>query len=241
MIKTFAENGINITEEQAEKFQTYYGLLTEWNQKINLTAITEYEEVVRKHFIDSALLLRCEKFTGRKGKRVLDVGTGAGFPGIVLSILCPEASFVLLDSLKKRVDFLNLVIEKLQLKNGQVFHGRAEDFGRQKDFRNQFDFVVSRAVAELPLLLEYCIPFVREDGYFISYKGRKYKEEMEMADNAFEKLSCHFENEEIFSLKGEQLSQGDEQDKRVLLFIQNEKDTDSKYPRRAGKPKKNPL
>lgn len=241
MIKTFAENGIDITEEQAEKFQTYYELLTEWNQKINLTAITEYEEVVRKHFIDSALLLRCEKFTGRKGKRVLDVGTGAGFPGIVLSILCPEASFVLLDSLKKRVDFLNLVIEKLQLKNVQVFHGRAEDFGRQKDFRNQFDFVVSRAVAELPLLLEYCIPFVRKDGYFISYKGRKYKKEMEMADNALEKLSCHFENEEIFSLNGERLFQDDEQDKRVLLFIQNEKDTDSKYPRRAGKPKKNPL
>ena len=130
MIKTFAENGINITEEQAEKFQTYYGLLTEWNQKINLTAITEYEEVVRKHFIDSALLLRCEKFTGRKGKRVLDVGTGAGFPGIVLSILCPEASFVLVRyfmegqriSADKKIFGISLILlYPVQLRNFHYF------------------------------------------------------------------------------------------------------------------------
>lgn len=234
MIKIFEENGITVTEEQKEKFQTYYELLTEWNQKINLTAITEYEEVIRKHFVDSALLIRCEKFHDRKGQRVLDVGTGAGFPGIVLSILCPETSFVLLDSLKKRVDFLNLVIKTLRLENVQVFHGRAEDFGREKDFRNQFDFVVSRAVAELPLLLEYCIPFVKVKGYFVSYKGRKYEEEIELADNAFMQLTCRSETIEHFKLSNIQ-------DDRFLVFIKNEDITNSKYPRKAGKPKKSPL
>lgn len=234
MIEVFAENDIEITGRQAEQFQTYYELLTEWNQKINLTAITEYKEVVEKHFIDSALLMRCEKFRERKGKRVLDVGTGAGFPGMVLAILCPETSFVLIDSLRKRVDFLELVIETLQLENVQVFHGRAEDFGRNEDFRNRFDFVVSRAVAELPLLLEYCIPFVRAGGYFVSYKGRRYDEEIESAENAFEKLSCHLEAREQFSLS-------EEQSERFLLFIENEGNTDNKYPRKAGKPKKNPL
>lgn len=234
MIGIFKENNIKITEEQEGKFRKYYELLTEWNQKVNLTAITEYEEVVRKHFLDSALLMRCEKFCCNKETEILDVGTGAGFPGMVLAVLCPEASFVLLDSLRKRVDFLNLVIEALALENVQVFHGRAEDYGREKDFRNRFDLVVSRAVAELPLLLEYCIPFVKKGGYFVSYKGRKYKEEIELADNAFEQLTCQPETVEHFKLS-------DTQEDRYLVFVRNKDVTNDKYPRKAGKPKKNPL
>lgn len=233
MKEIFAENHITITDKQVEQFQIYYDLLIEWNRKINLTAITDYEEVVRKHFIDSALLVQCRIFNKKTGKSILDVGTGAGFPGVVLSILCPADSFILIDSLKKRVDFLELVIEKLQLRNVQVFHGRAEDYGRLKDFRNQFDFVVSRAVAELPLLLEYCIPFVKKEGFFVAYKGKKYREEIVLAQNAFEKLDCQLKTKEQF-----QLSEGEE---RCLLFILNKNLTDSKYPRKAGKPKKKPL
>lgn len=230
MIKKFLNNGIEISEKQQEQFETYYELLIEWNSKINLTAITEYDEVVQKHFIDSALLTKCKDFDGGT---VLDVGTGAGFPGIVLAILRPDMSFVLLDSLNKRIEFLGLVVERLGLSNVELYHGRAEDYGREDDFRNKFDFVVSRAVAELPLLLEYCIPFVKKGGYFVSYKGRKYAEEIKIAENALSVLHSSVEKVEEFQLEKE--------DERYLLFIQNNELTDNKYPRKAGKPKKKPL
>lgn len=231
MKEIFEKNGIAISEKQEQQLKRYYELLVEWNEKINLTAITDYKEVVRKHFLDSALLLQCEKFFG-KGK-VLDVGTGAGFPGMVLAIFSPEKEFVLLDSLGKRVDFLKLVADELGLKNVSSYHGRAEDYGRNEEFRNQFDFVVSRAVAELPLLLEYCIPFVKKDGYFVSYKGKKYKEEIQISANAFEQLDCVKDDIYNFLLE--------EKEERVLLFIKNKELTNSKYPRKAGKPKKKPL
>ncbi len=231
MKEIFEKNGISITDKQENQLKKYYELLVEWNEKINLTAITEYKEVVWKHFIDSALLLKCMEFSN--GKRILDVGTGAGFPGMVLAILSPEKEFVLLDSLGKRVEFLKLVADELNLQNVSSYHGRAEDYGRKEDFRNQFDFVVSRAVAELPLLLEYCIPFVKKNGYFISYKGRKYKEEIENSTNAFEKLYCESKTVYEFSLENEE--------ERFLVFIENKENTDLKYPRKAGKPKKKPL
>lgn len=231
--KLFSENEITISDKQEQQFQKYFNLLIEWNQRINLTSITDYEEVIWKHFIDSALLTKSSLYKDRERKSVLDLGTGAGFPGIVLAILTPEKHFVLIDSLQKRIDFLSYVIQELRLDNVQVFHGRAEDYGRKENFRNQFDFVVSRAVAELPLLLEYCIPFVKENGYFVSYKSKRYREEIEISEYAFSELTSKLEKVESYYLKDE--------DERVLLFIQNLSITNDKYPRRAGKPKKKPL
>lgn len=230
----FAQNQIIIDDKQEEQFHKYYELLIEWNEKINLTAITEYEEVLWKHFIDSALLVRCELFNKKEKASVLDLGTGAGFPGIVLAILCPQYTFTLIDSLRKRIDFLEIVVRELELKNVDTFHGRAEDYGREKKFRNQFDFVVSRAVAKLPILLEYCIPFVKKNGYFVSYKGKKYEEEIFLSKKAFSKLDCNLNCVEQFLLS-------EKEERRYLLFINNLQLTDDKYPRKAGKPKKQPL
>ena len=232
--KMFSECNIELSEKQEQQFHNYYELLIEWNKKINLTAITEYKEVIWKHFIDSALLTKSDLYQEKERKSILDMGTGAGFPGIVLAILSPEKKFTLVDSLQKRIDFLTIVIKELELENVILFHGRAEDYGQKENFRNQFDFVVSRAVAELPLLLEYCIPFVKLEGYFISYKGKKYMEEIDYAENAFKELTCNLDRIEKFSLR-------DKKEERVLLFIKNNSLTNSKYPRRAGKPKKKPL
>lgn len=232
MKQQFKSYGIELTDKQVSQFCQYYDLLFRWNEKINLTAITEYDLVVRKHFIDSALLIKCGIFAGSPKRRILDMGTGAGFPGIVLAILCPEDSFVLMDSLQKRIEFLRAVVAELGLSNVEVVHGRAEDFGRNPEYRNKFDFVVSRAVAELPLLLEYCIPFVKKDGYFVSYKGPKYGEEIENAENALQELDAELKKIEEFDVSGE---------KRYLLFMKNMEETREKYPRRAGIPKKRPL
>lgn len=232
--KIFSECNIELSEKQVQQFQNYYELLIEWNRKVNLTAITEYEEVIWKHFIDSALLTKSNLYQEKEKNSILDMGTGAGFPGIVLAILSPEKKFTLVDSLQKRIDFLTIVIKELQLENVILFHGRAEDYGQKENFRNQFDFVVSRAVAELPLLLEYCIPFVKVDGYFISYKGKKYKDEIDCSGNAFKELTCQIENIEKLVLKNRE-------EERILLFVKNNAPTNSKYPRRAGKPKKKPL
>lgn len=228
----FSSNGISLSMDEIEKLICYFDLLTEWNQKINLTAITDFETVVYKHFLDSALILKCDGYNKEKKNRILDVGTGAGFPGIILAILRPEDEFSLMDSLNKRVEFLKIVIQNLGLTNVFVYHGRAEDYGKKSDFRNQFDYVVSRALAELPLLLEYCIPFVKRDGYFISYKGPKYELEMDMSEYAMEQLECKIETVEKFQINDEW---------RYLLWIKNQALTNSKYPRRAGKPKKSPL
>lgn len=233
MIKEiFTENGIMITEEQEEMLQLYYEVLVEWNEKINLTAITEYKDVILKHFLDSALILKSEYFTNRKHASVLDIGTGAGFPGIVLAILCPQYTFTLVDSLMKRIEFLHIIKEELQLDHVSLHHGRAEDLGHQIEFRNQFDFVVSRAVAELPVLLEYSIPFVKEQGYFVSYKGKRCREEVEISHRALEELSAEIMEVEEYSLAKEN---------RFLIFIKNLSITDVRYPRKAGKVKKKPL
>lgn len=232
--KIFKENEINLSDIKVNQLQRYYDLLIEWNQKMNLTAITDYEEVIWKHFIDSALLTKSNIYKDEKRKSVLDLGTGAGFPGMVLAILTPKKQFTLIDSLQKRIDFLCCVVKELQLDNVQVFHGRAEDYGRKEEFRNQFDFVVSRAVAELPLLLEYCVPFVKPNGYFISYKSKRYREEIEISKYALSELTSELEKIENYHLKKSE-------EERVLLFTKNLSITNEKYPRRAGKPKKKPL
>ena len=201
MIKEiFRENGLEITDHQEEQLQRYYELLIEWNRKINLTAITEYKEVIYKHFLDSAFIVKSELFQKKEISTVLDLGTGAGFPGIVLAVLCPRYRFTLVDSLMKRIDFLRIVKKELELDHITLHHGRAEDLGRQKEFRNQFDYVVSRAVAELPVLLEYCIPFVRKEGYFISYKGKRYQEEINNSNMALQILSADIKKIEKYEL-----------------------------------------
>lgn len=233
MKEIFEKYGISLSEQQEGQLKQYYDLLVEWNKKINLTSILEYEEVIWKHFLDSSLIMLSEEWKSDDNEKVMDVGTGAGFPGMVLAILNPKKRFVLLDSLNKRIEFLNLVKKELKLENVEIYHGRAEVFGRKEEFRNQFDIVVSRAVAELPILMEYCIPFVKKEGYFISYKGKKQKEEIESSENAFSKLSSSFVKAEEYELR--------ENEKRYLLFIKNNEITDSKYPRKEGKPKKKPL
>lgn len=238
MIKrVFKENGIDITDYQEQQLQRYYDILSEWNKKINLTAITEYKDVVVKHFLDSALILKSELFVGQilsdaGNSSVLDLGTGAGFPGIVLAVLYPGYHYTLVDSLNKRIEFLHIIKEELGLDQIRLYHGRAEDFGRDPEFRNQYDFVVSRAVAELPVLLEYCIPFVKPEGYFISYKGKKCEEEIKLSQRALQELNVFVERKEQYILSGEE---------RYLLFLKNLSETNQKYPRKAGKIKKNPL
>ena len=233
MKKIFETYGIVLSQQQEKMLNTYYELLVSENEKMNLTSITEYEDVIWKHFFDSSFLMLDDIWKKSNSARVLDVGTGAGFPGMVLAILNPDKKFVLLDSLNKRIDFLQKVIEELSLKNVETFHGRAETFGRKEEFRNQFDFVVSRAVAELPVLMEYCMPFVKKEGYFISYKGKRQEEEIEKASHAFTELGAVFRYCKKYRLR--------EEEERYLLFIQNNELTKDKYPRKDGKPKKKPL
>lgn len=232
MVELFAEYGLQLSSEQEEMLKRYFELLVEWNQKMNLTSITEYEDVVRKHFLDSALLLSREMIAAENELRVIDVGTGAGFPGLVLAILCPKWEVVLLDSLNKRVDFLSVVISELGLKNARAIHGRAEELGRDGKYRSGFDLVVSRAVADMRLLLELCMPFVSDGGIFVSYKGPKFEEEISSAGHAMEELRAKVDFEAKVSL-------GDSE--RVLVGFVRSGELPDKYPRRPGIPAKRPL
>lgn len=229
----FKKSNILITEDQIDKFHTYYELLVEWNKKMNLTSITEYSEVVRKHFLDSCLLLKEYDENLFRNKKIIDIGTGAGFPGIPLAILLTDTSFTLVDSLNKRIDFLKIVIEKLELTNVTLYHGRAEDLGKEEFFREQYDYCVSRAVAGLPLLLEYCSPFIVKNGSLLLYKSKKVLKEIEEASNALTLLNCRV---------SQKIQLIDETDyERYILQIDKTDHTPNKYPRKAGKPKKRPL
>lgn len=180
------EMDITLTDKQISQFLVYYEMLTEWNQSVNLTAITKYQDVMKKHFIDSLSLVKVYDVKSRSS--VIDVGTGAGFPGLALKIAFPEMELTLLDSLNKRIHFLNAVIERLKLFGIKTLHGRAEDYARQDTYREQFDLCVSRAVANLSTLSEYCLPFVKKDGLFISYKSEKIGEEWKAAEKAISLL-----------------------------------------------------
>ena len=215
---------------EIEKFYKYMNLLLEWNEKINLTAITEPEEVILKHFVDS---LTISKYI-EKGSKLVDMGTGAGFPGIPLKILREDIEITLADSLNKRINFLNEVIKELKLKNIQTVHTRAEEFGKNKKYRENFDIATSRAVANLSTLSEYLIPLVRINGKAICMKGSEIKEELETAKKAIEILGGKIEQEESFNLPNSDM-------KRNVIIIKKAKNTPAKYPRKPGMPAKEPI
>lgn len=234
--KGLEELGIALSKEQKKQFITYYEYLVEKNKVMNLTAITEYNEVILKHFLDSLSIVKVGSFDHKKltGKSVIDIGTGAGFPGIPLKIAFPELKITLLDSLNKRVNFLNEVIEMLGLKDVTALHGRAEDYAKQKEHREKYDFCVSRAVANLSTLSEYCIPFVKEGGSFISYKSGKIDEELSQAENAVKILGGKVQDVVKFPLMDTDMD-------RSFVVIKKMKPTAKKYPRKAGLPAKEPL
>lgn len=226
------EMDITLTDKQISQFLVYYEMLTEWNQSVNLTAITEYQDVMKKHFIDSLSLVKVYDVKSRSS--VIDVGTGAGFPGLALKIAFPEMELTLLDSLNKRIYFLNAVIERLKLFGIKTLHGRAEDYARQDTYREQFDLCVSRAVANLSTLSEYCLPFVKKDGLFISYKSEKIGEEWKAAEKAISLLGGRVKEQLEFMLPGSDIF-------RNLFVIEKISDTPKRFPRKAGMPSKEPL
>lgn len=227
-----AKMGIELSDLQLEQFDTYYEMLVEKNKVMNLTAITELEEVVQKHFLDSISLIKVEKLN--QDISIIDLGTGAGFPGIPLKIAFPELEICLADSLNKRVLFLNEVIEELGLKKITTVHGRAEELARQKDYREQFDLCVSRAVANLSTLSEYCLPFVKVGGKFISYKANEVEEEIKQAKHALEVLGGACVDIQKFQLPDSEMN-------RAFIIIEKKKKTPAAYPRKAGTPSKKPL
>lgn len=224
--------GIPFTEKQEQQFRLYYQLLIEWNEKINLTSIIEFDEVIEKHFIDSLSIMN--KIKNKNIKQIIDIGTGAGFPGIPLKIMMPDTEIVLMDSLNKRIKFLNIIIDSLQLNYIEALHSRAEELAKNKNFREKFDLVTSRAVARLATLSEYCLPFVKIGGYFISYKGTEIKEELEEAKKAIYILGGKLDQVEKFTLPSTEYG-------RSFIMIKKERNTPMKYPRKAGIPSKEPI
>lgn len=224
--------GLDFNQDKYEKLMKYKTLLKEWNEKINLTAITEDEEIIKKHFIDS---IKAFKFSGlRQSKRIIDVGTGAGLPGIPIKIVQPEIDIVLLDSLNKRVNFLNEVIRQLDLKNISAIHGRAEDFANESKYREKFDIAVSRAVANMAVLSELCIPYVRPNGYFLALKGPAVEQEIAEGNKAIETLGGKLL--EIINVDVE-----DTELNHNLVVVKKVIVTSSIYPRKAGTASKKPI
>ncbi len=239
--KSVNEFGIELTEKQLNQFEEFFHLLVEWNEKMNLTAITEREDVYLKHFLDSLSIVKVfpepNEIVSSGKFSLIDVGTGAGFPGIPLKILFPNAKVTLMDSLNKRITFLSEVVNTLNLnETGSIecIHARAEELAQNKEYREQYDLVVSRAVANLSTLTEYCLPFAKVGGYFIPYKSEKAGEEIAAAGNAIFLCGGTLKKEVSFILPGSDL-------KRSLIIIEKRQNTAKKYPRKAGMPAKNPL
>ena len=224
--------GITLNKEQKQQFDKFYELLVEWNKVMNLTGITEYEEVNEKHFVDSVSIVKAIDIY--KVETVIDIGTGAGFPGIPLKIAFPHLKIVLLDSLNKRINFLNTVINELDLKDISTIHGRAEDFAKKPEYREQFDLCVSRAVANLSTLSEYCIPYINKGGQFVPYKSGEIDEEVGQAKKAVHILGGTIEDVVKFQLPGTEIG-------RSFVKIKKVQNTAKKYPRKAGLPSKEPL
>lgn len=221
---------MNLNDNQVEMFNKYMELLLEWNEKINLTAITEKNDIVLKHFIDSLTILKYIK----DEDKIIDIGTGAGFPGIPVKIANPTVKVTLMDSLNKRVLFLDDVIDKLNLKDIEAIHSRAEDLAKEKKYRESYDVVTSRAVANLSTLLEYMLPFAKVGGICICMKGPNVEEELKNAKNAVSILGGKIEKIDNFVLPNSDIE-------RNIIIIKKIKHTDYKYPRNAGTPAKEPL
>ena len=226
------EKGIDLTEYQLQQFEKYYELLVEWNQKINLTSITEKEEVYVKHFYDS--ITAAPYFDFNQELTICDVGAGAGFPSIPLKICFPHLKVTIVDSLNKRITFLNTLAVALELTDVAFYHDRAEIFGKNEKFRHQFDVVMARAVAKTSVLSEFCLPLVRTNGTFIAMKGANVDEELKEAHDAIEILGGEVESVETFSLPADS-------GVRNIVFINKKRKTPKKYPRKPGVPAKNPL
>ncbi len=224
--------GISVTDQQLDDFQLFYEMLIETNKYLNLTAITDPHEVAVKHIVDS---LSCyDESIFKQGSTILDLGTGAGFPGIPLAIYNRSLKITLFDSLQKRLRFLQDVIDKLQLENVHVLHGRAEDCAHQASYREAFDLVTSRAVARLPILAEWCLPYVKPNGYFISLKGAAYEEEIKEGEVGIQMLGG-----KVVEVRPVKLPTLD--DKRAVLYIRKEKTTKKMYPRKPKEIKEKPL
>ena len=224
--------GIRLTDVQKRQFDRYYELLIEWNRVMNLTGITEYDEVNLKHFTDSLTIVRIKDM--ENVSTLIDVGTGAGFPEIPVKIAFPYIKVTLLDSLNKRIKFLNQVVEELDLEDVVTLHGRAEDYAKKEEYREQFDLCASRAVANLSTLSEYCLPFIKKGGCFVSYKSADSDEEIQQSEKALDILGGKIEKVDKFVLPGSDMG-------RALVMIEKVKNTPRKYPRKAGVPSKEPL
>lgn len=224
-----AKLGIKLNDTQVEQFSIYADLLIEWNERVNLTSITDPQEIVIKHFIDSLTLGRF-----MEAHKLADIGTGAGFPGIPLKILHPELHVFLVDSLAKRLDFLKVVIDQLGLHHVETVHSRAEDFGRDSKYRESFDRVTSRAVARLPILLEYAVPLLKKNGLFLAAKGSQVDDEVGESKKALETLGGKIKGIERFNL-------GTEAEHRAIVVVEKIRETPKDYPRKAGTPAKKPL
>lgn len=233
LMKSSCDNvGMNFDEDKYNKFITYKRLLQEWNEKINLTAITEDEEVIKKHFIDCIKAFTSDEF--KKAKTLIDVGTGAGFPGMPIAIMRDDLEVTLLDSLNKRINYLDQVVATLGLKNVTTIHSRAEDGARNKDLREKFDIATSRAVANMCVLAEFCMPYVKVGGYFIALKGPNVTEELDASKNAIGTLGGKLIDVVEVNIEGTDL-------KHNLVIVKKVKETPKTFPRKAGTITKKPL
>lgn len=227
-----SEKGINLSAKQLDQFQLYFSLLVEWNEKMNLTAITSQEEVYLKHFFDS--ISAAFYFDFHPDYSIVDVGAGAGFPSLPLKICFPHLRVTIVDSLNKRIQFLHHLAEQLGLENTQFFHSRAEEFAQQKEHREQYDVAMARAVARLNILSELCLPLVKKEGHFIGMKGMKGEDELSEAKKAIQMLGGSIQQVSTFQLPEEEAD-------RTIIVIDKIKETPKKYPRKPGIPNKQPI
>ena len=232
LMDSLSKMDFNIDEEKINQLNKYYEMLVEKNKVMNLTAITEYDEVVIKHFVDSLAISKV--FDMIPIKNIIDIGTGAGFPGMVLKIFYPDIQFTLLDSLNKRVGFLKEVADELSLNKIEAVHGRAEDYARQTNLREKYDLCVSRAVANLSTLAEYSLPFVKKGGYFVAYKAEDCLDEVKAAEKAISMLGGKIENTVMYKIPNSDIT-------RAFVIIKKVNSISGKYPRKAGLPAKEPL